>query len=202
MLLPALTLHYHHHIHLISLTHTYTCPHHLTILREVHLPGGFNVWAAVAVLHQNTAGVFSLYSRPRRQPCSSRNWTAGNCGGSLMERRETYSIYRSFVISLVLFLSYLSWLSLSVSVVSFVFHKTHITHPKQHTGTHREIYYFSWILRFVCDLSPVLKLLKMATGMRALLDTVVQALPQVRVITHTRIHISSLSLSQGHTGVN
>lgn len=29
-------------------------------------------------------------------------------------------------------------------------------------------------------LSSVLKLLKMATGMRALLDTVVQALPQVR----------------------
>lgn len=37
----------------------------------------------------------------------------------------------------------------------------------------------------VCHFFPVLKLLKMATGMRALLDTVVQALPQVCLITHT-----------------
>lgn len=47
---------------------------------------------------------------------------------------------------------------------------------------------------------PVLKLLKMATGMRALLDTVVQALPQVCLICFvTHIHtpiISSLSTGQ------
>lgn len=56
--------------------------------------------------------------------------------------------------------------------------------------------------------SPVLKLLKMATGMRALLDTVVQALPQVCLIcfvTHTHTHasiISSLSTGQSINLIN
>lgn len=36
-----------------------------------------------------------------------------------------------------------------------------------------------WLTLAFCNVS-VLKLLKMATGMRALLDTVIQALPQVR----------------------
>uniref|UniRef100_A0A3B3YN26 Ion transport domain-containing protein n=1 Tax=Poecilia mexicana TaxID=48701 RepID=A0A3B3YN26_9TELE len=52
----------------------------------------------------------------------------------------------------------------------------------------------------VLRIARVLKLLKMATGMRALLDTVVQALPQVSLITHMHTHthtplaVSSLSL--------
>lgn len=43
----------------------------------------------------------------------------------------------------------------------------------------------------------VLKLLKMATGMRALLDTVVQALPQVH--THTLTHCLFLLHTHTHT---
>lgn len=52
----------------------------------------------------------------------------------------------------------------------------------QHTHIHT--HYVTVVKLY--DLSPVLKLLKMATGMRALLDTVVQALPQVCVVSHMK----------------
>lgn len=52
------------------------------------------------------------------------------------------------------------------------------THTKRHTETKRCTDEVPPMLTS-CDVS-VLKLLKMATGMRALLDTVIQALPQVR----------------------
>ncbi|RXN32551.1 voltage-dependent T-type calcium channel subunit alpha-1I-like protein [Labeo rohita] len=47
----------------------------------------------------------------------------------------------------------------------------------------------------VLRIARVLKLLKMATGMRALLDTVVQALPQVNTHTHKQISVSAQQFS-------
>lgn len=52
-----------------------------------------------------------------------------------------------------------------------------------------------WCSVCFCLNFTVLKLLKMATGMRALLDTVVQALPQVNTHTHKQISVSAQQFS-------
>ncbi len=73
---------------------------------------------------------------------------------------------------------------------SVIYHPNTCVQSSTQTLIHAHIHICCgcYIVASPCDLSPVLKLLKMATGMRALLDTVVQALPQVCVITHTLTH--------------
>ncbi len=130
-----------------------------------------------------------------------------------MERsKPVSSIDRLLSLSFLLsaYLIYILIISLCICDV-LCFTSSH----RQNSNRHRQTYTLTYTTAFCvdaivspCGLSPVLKLLKMATGMRALLDTVVQALPQVCVISlshtypHTHTHTHTFFLSQGHTGVN
>lgn len=166
---------------------------------------------------------FSSLLSPHYQPCSTRNWTAGSCVGSLMERRERIPF--PFLVFLCQPL-----ICLDLGLLSSIFYLS--LRCLLFSGP---LFHFLSLSDIGCCLSHLSKAAHRpkcmctftvcAFGCQHCLT--LRSLDSVKVVengnrdessarhsgpgstsgmhlthTHTRTHLPSFSLSQGHTGVN